>query len=531
MNKSTISIRNTAAFSTIFVDYVEGNSSLVPFYKYKPELAAFKQAIEDKSKENINRQLLVDVLEKQYSESGIQHSELSIQQLLNPTTFTVCTGHQLCMFTGPLYFIYKLITTINLSEQLKKSYPSYNFVPIYWMASEDHDFEEVNHVNVFGKKISWDKAVAVGDKKIPIGYVETKTLTTLIGELKTILGETDNAKELITLFEKAYLGNDNLAAATRFLVHELFGKHGLLIIDANDAGLKKQFSEIVKDDLLNHTNYQLVNSSVQQLADLNYKSQVNPRMYNCFYLKGGERKRIVEKGEVTDTNVEVEFTDSMLLEVDTNPEYFSPNVVLRPLYQQKILPNLAYVGGPGELAYWLEYKAMFEHHNINFPVLIPRNFAMLVDAKSAKQWSKLGFEQADYFRDSNTLIKEFVLKNSKADLSLEMEQQQLEDVYKKMTAKVEAVDPSLKASVLADQQKAINALKAIEGKLVKAEKQKNEVLNAQIKKIKLKLFPEEVLQERHDNFIPYYLIYGNGFIDLLKKEFSAFDKNLIVLSE
>lgn len=531
MNKSTISIRNTAAFSTMFVDYVEGNSSLIPFYKYKPELASFKQAIEDKSKEHINRQALVDVLEKQYSESGIQHSELNVQQLLNPTTFTVCTGHQLCLFTGPLYFIYKLISTINLAEQLKKSYPTYNFVPIYWMASEDHDFEEINHVNVFGKRITWDKADAVGDKQIPVGNVETKTLKSVINELKTILGETDNAKALIALFEKAYLGNNNLAAATRCLVHELFGKYDLLMLDANDARLKKQFSEIVKDDLINHTNYKLVNSTAQQLADLNYKSQVNPRMHNCFYLKGGERKRIVEKGEATDTNVEVEFTDAMFLEVDTNPDYFSPNVVLRPLYQQKILPNLAYVGGPGELAYWLEYKAMFDYHNINFPVLIPRNFAMLVDAKSVKHWSKMGFEQADYFRDSNMLIKEFVLKNSKADLSLEVEQQQLENLYTKMTAKVEAIDPSLKTNVLAEQQKAINALKAIEGKLVKAEKQKNEVLHTQLKKIKLKLFPDNVLQERHDSFIPYFLIYGNEFIDILKKEFSTFDYNLTILSE
>lgn len=530
MNKSTISISQTGAFSDIFVDYIKGKSDLKPFYKYIPEISSFKQAITDKSKELIDRKLLVEVIKLQYTSGNIEPGTLNIERIEESQTFTVCTGHQLCLFTGPLYFIYKIISTIRLAEELKKNYPDYNFVPVYWMASEDHDFEEINHINLFGKRIVWDRGSAVGNKYVAAGNVGTGSLAKVIDELKLILGDTTNAKQLTRLFEQAYLNNTNLADATRFLVNSLFGKYGLVIIDANDTRLKKQFADILKDDLVNQTNFKIVTSTILQLSASKYKSQVNPRELNCFYLKDGERKRIVGSGSV-DAATEIALTPEMLQEVDTNPERFSPNVVLRPLYQQKILPNLAYIGGPGEIAYWLEYKAMFEHHKINFPVLVPRNFVMFVDAKTTQQWNKLDFKQEDYFRDADSLIKEHVLKHSQAQLSLEAEQKQLEALYTKIAAQAEHIDPTLKAAVLAEQQKAINALKAIESKLLKAEKQKSEIVINQIKKIKEKLFPNGGLQERHDNFIPYYLIYGEGFIDLLHKELKPLSKEFIVLSE
>lgn len=532
MNKSTISISQTGAFSDIFVDYIEGNSGLRSFYKYTPDISSFKQAIADKSKELIDRKVLVDVLTKQYAAHGLEPATLNIEQLEELRTFTVCTGHQLCLFTGPLYFIYKIISTINLAEELKKNYPDYNFVPVYWMATEDHDFEEINHVNLFGKKVVWDRESAVGDKSVAAGSIGTKSLSKVIEELKLIVGDTANAKQLITLFEQAYLNNNNLGDATRYLVHRLFGKYGLIIVDANDARLKRQFVEMIKDDLVNQTNYKIVNSTIRLLSDSKYRSQVNPRELNFFYLKDGERKRIISAGSVSvDSNTEIALTPGMLKEIDTNPERFSPNVVLRPLYQQKILPNLAYVGGPGEIAYWLEYKAMFEHHKINFPVLVPRNFVMFVDTKTTQQWSKLGFKQEDYFKNADNLIKEYILKHSQAQLSLEAEQKQLEIIYTKIATQAEQIDTTLKAAVLAEQQRAVNALKSIEAKLLKAEKQKSEIVVSQIKKIKDKLFPGGVLQERHDNFIPYYLIYGEGFIDLLKKELTPLTTELIVLSE
>lgn len=537
LKKSKIPLVETGQFSKLFLDYIKGDSVLRKHYAYEPKIECFQQVIEDKAKENTNRPLLVTVLREQYS--TIEAWELqknNIDLLLNKNTFTVCTGHQLCLFTGPLYFIYKIISTINLSETLKKNYPEYNFVPVYWMASEDHDFAEVQSINLFGKKISWNM-----DAKGAVGNLKTDSLNLVIDELKQILGESENSKELIQLFTDAYLKKSNLSDATRYMVHQLFADHGLVILDGNDSRLKNEFSEIIKDDIINNTNYKLVNETISELESAGFKAQVNPREINCFYMIDNLRERIehihntdLEEGRRDVFNVintSITFTkEELLKELTGHPERFSPNVVLRPVYQQKILPNLAYIGGPGELAYWLEYKRMFDHHNINFPVLIPRNFALLTDGKTNQQIQKLGFTINDLFKDVDVLIKEFVNKNANSELSLKEQEEKISIVFAEVSQKAMAVDITLKGSVEAELQKALNALKNLESKLVRSEKQKQETNINQIKKVKEKFFPEGALQERYENMTPYYLRSGKKLIADLKEQFDPLDYELSILT-
>ena len=528
LKKSKIPLSETGQFSKLILDYINKDEKLKPFYCYEPTLDAFGQAIIDKNKEQVDRKLLVKVLKNQYERLAI-HPRVTLNLLLEENTYTVCTGHQLCLFTGPLYFLYKIISTINLAESLKEQYPKNNFLPVYWMASEDHDFEEISSINIFGKKINWNNA----EDKGAVGKLSTKSLLPLIEELKNILGESEHANELIKLFTSAYWAHTNLADATRYLVHRLFSDYDLIIIDADDAELKASFSKIIKDDIFNNTNYKLVNNTIADLQKIGVKSQVTPREINCFYMVDTIRERI-ELGEIsknyTILNTSIEFTkDELNAELKKHPERFSPNVVLRPLYQQKILPNLAYIGGPGELAYWLEYKAMFDHHAISFPVLIPRNFALLTDEKLKQQLQKLGFTMKDVFKDTDELIKEMINKNAAAELSLKAEEQQLFEVYARIAAKVAAVDATLKGSVEAESQKAMNVLKHLESKLLRYEKQRQEININQLKKIKEKLFPENSLQERYDNFIPYYLKSGNRFIPALKEAFKVLDFELLLL--
>lgn len=368
-------LEQTGHFSKLFLDYINQDKNLSSFYTYPPIIDSFSRAINDISGQGYDRKLLAEVITEQYRKNNCLVPDASCRSILNENTFTVCTGHQLCLFTGPLYFIYKVISTINLAGALKKKYPAYNFVPLFWMLGEDHDFDEVNHINIFGKKIEWKKKQGGA-----VGRYSTKGIDSVISELKDVLGENRNTNELIGLFTDAYVKHSGYASATRYLVNELFGKYGLLILDADDRRLKNEFREIIRDDIFNNTNYKAVNETISELKSSGYEAQVMPKEVNFFILSKNFRARIAKQ------QVEKE-TETWKMKLQTEIERFSPNVVTRPLYQQKILPNVAYVGGPAEIAYWLEYKKMFEAHKIFFPVLIPRNFVHL----------KTGTESEDIF--------------------------------------------------------------------------------------------------------------------------------------
>jgi bacillithiol synthase len=531
VKKSTLTYAQTAYFSKLILDYLEGNSSLRSFYTHAPKLKAFKMAMDVKREQNINRELLVEVIEEQYKQAKCNFPASSTQLLLKQDTFTVTTGHQLCLFSGPLYFIYKIISTINLAEQLSQAYPESNFVPVFWMASEDHDFAEVNHIHLFGKKIEWNPTEPnIG--AMPVGKIATASVAQVLSELAPILGNSEHAQQLMKLFENAYSGSKNLSEATRILAHELFGKYGLVILDADDKRLKAAFSSILLNDIQEQTNFKLVNESIAKLEELGYKSQVNPREINSFYIDGATRERIlVEDGKYRINNSNKVFTlAEITVELQSYPERFSPNVVLRPLYQEYILPNLAYIGGGGELAYWLEYKAMFDFHNIQFPILILRNSLLWIESNLLEKWNKFNFSEAEFFSDVDVLVKEYIAKNRSVEFNLAEEQEKIKLAFSSISEKVQKIDSTLKASAEGELQKALSGILSIENKVLKAEKQKQETTLNQIKKSKEKLFPQGELQERYENLSAFYSKYGIEFIEALKANLDPLDFHFTLLT-
>ena len=526
MQASCIDYKHTGYFSKTVTDYLANANNHSSFYKYQPTLNSFRQIIVDKSKENIDRKTLVKVLKKQYKTLRQGPWTSAIESLQDENTFTVTTGHQLCLFTGPLYFLYKIITTINLAETIEKTNPGYKVVPIYWMATEDHDFAEINHINLFGKKIEWKE-----ETKGATGRLNTAALQQVTEELKPILGESDHAKELADLFANAYLKHNTLADATRYLVNELFGKYGLVILDADDPALKKQFAPIIKKDIIEQHSNRLITETNAELEKVGVNVQVNPREINFFYLEDNLRERIsFEDGKYQVLNTDLSFSKEELeIEIENHPEKFSPNVVIRPLYEEVLLPNLAYVGGGAEVNYWMELKSVFDHYKVNFPALILRNSAMVVDEVSHKRLEQLNLNAKDLFTETNKLIDCFVKQQSSNELNLDIEIAKFEKVFEQIELKTQSIDPTLIGSVEAEKTKFFNSLKGLEHKLSKAEKKKFEQQTSQITKLKEKLFPNGSLQERHDNFIPFYLKHGEGFISMLKEHFDPLDFKFMIL--
>lgn len=510
--------------------YATGDDQLTPFYKYDLKQDVFHDIIQDKAQNNIPRSTLADVLQQQYRNFPNKELALeSIELLCDSSTYTVCTAHQPCLFLGPLYVVYKAITTINLAEAAQGIVgPHKKIIPIFVLGSEDHDIEEVNHVHLFGKTVTWNPGI-----KGPVGRISTETMKDVLKEMDSILGPTEYARQLSALFTKVYTEYPTFASATQALLHELFGSLGLLVIDMDQPELKRCFLPIMEQELKEQKAFELVSNTAGQLQDLGYKVQAAPREINLFYFTGEGRERIVKEGSLFKVlHTDLVFSESEIIaHLHQYPERFSPNVVLRPLYQETILPNLAYVGGGGELAYWLERKSLFEHYGLNYPLLVRRNSVLWIDRDASKKLERFGFTVEQFFSDTESLLKLYVEENASADVDLGPEVRQVERLVTKLAEKAAAIDPTLEKAALADGVKMKDMVAHWQSKLLRAEKQKHEISLNQIRTLKEKLFPSNGLQERHDCFIPSYLRYSDRFFGMLKDRLLPLEHGFIVLED
>ena len=530
MPTDCIPFRETNYFSDFICNYLDEKPELKPLYNRFPTLENFKAQIDEKSKSfnHKNRTILVDVLKQQYSNFDTSDLTLNhIESLNSNHTFTITTGHQLNLFTGPLYFLYKIISVINLAKELKNKYPDYNFVPIYWMASEDHDFEEINYFNFKGKKIQWNS-----NQTGAVGHFNTEGLDAVFNVISAEFGAGKNADQLKKWFKDAYVNHDNLADATRYLANQLFGDHGLVILDADDRELKRLFIPQMKTEMLAQTAFKHVSETNKKLEDLDLKIQVNPREINLFYIKDGLRERILESaGEYSVLDTKIKWNESELLKhLDEFPERFSPNVIMRPLYQEVILPNLCYTGGGGEMIYWLQLKSNFEAQNVTFPILLLRNSALVKSEKQASKLESLNISDRDLFLKRNSFINKKVRQISNIDIDFSEQIKQLEQQFSALHQLAEQTDKSFLGAVKSQEVKQIKGLKHLEKRLLLAQKRKLADQISRCTTLQEQLFPGQSLQERNTNFAELYLEYGDELIPKLMKALEPLKGKFLVLT-
>jgi bacillithiol synthase len=518
MKISKTDYKATGAFSGLVTDYLAQHPQLASFYHRYPTLAAFGEQIREKQLDPEHRQVLVGELERQYGTLAALQPEVkrNLGLLARPATFTVTTGHQLNIFTGPLYFVYKIVSTINLARQLKAAYPDYDFVPVYWMATEDHDFAEVNHFTLFGKPHAWETT-----QKGAVGRFSTETMADLLAQLP----------EIEEMYKEAYRRQGNLADATRDLTHTLFGKYGLVSVDGDSPALKALFKPVIRRELLEQPSHALVEATSEALAQ-HYKPQVMSREINLFYLDQGLRERIVQEGEafkVLHTNLVFSRQQIEAL-VESSPEKFSPNVVLRPVYQEAVLPNLAYIGGGAEVAYWFQLKAVFGAYGVPYPLVLLRDSAMYINRPSASRMQKLHLSPLDMFQELAVLKRQIAARFEPEGLNLVQEQQAIEAVFARISELAARIDPTLTKTVAAEAHKTHNALLGLEKKLVKANDTKYEIYFNQLTHLKEKLFPNGTLQERVENLFTYQS-NNPDFIPQLIAAFNPLEGKFTILIE
>jgi len=519
----------TGKFTKIILDYVAGANDVKDFYNHEVNINGVKVSIGERKKFHTNRQLLVEQLQLQYKNINSDHAVANnIKALADANTFTICTAHQPNIFTGHLYFIYKILHAIKLADDLKKQLPEYNFVPVYFMGSEDADLDELNHVIIDGKKYLWHtkQAGAVGRMKVD------ESLLKLIAEIEGRLSVEKYGKEIIDLLKQCFQKNTTIEQATFLLVHQLFKNYGLIVFLPDNAALKKEMSIVFEEDIFENTPSKIVNVTSEKLS-AKYKVQAHPREINLFYLKDNIRNRLVQTKEqfvVNDT--EIVFTkDELKDELKNHPERFSPNVILRGLYQEVVLPNIAFIGGGGEIAYWLELKDLFQNYEVPFPILIVRNSFLIIEKKYNELIEKLHLHAVDLFKGEEALINEIVNNQTKHRLKLDEEKFQIQQAYYSMKELVKKIDVTLAQHAEALETKTNKRLDVMEKKMLRAEKRKFTDTKNQLSKIIASLFPNNGLQERTENFMLLYAKWGNAFFKILYDNSLTLEQKFCVIEE
>lgn len=527
METSTISLKESNYFSSLMLDYINQKDELKPFYNRFPKLESYIEQSYEKLKSYKSREILVQQLNMQLSGLHLSAKQVeNLKVLSQENTVTITTGHQLNLFTGPIFFFYKILQIIKQCEELNHSQSEIKFVPIFWMATEDHDFEEINHFKFQDRVFHWDK-----QNGGPVGELSTDGLQDVFKSYLSLFPNGKKKDQLKSLIEKSYCNAENLADATRKLVHELFSDYGLLFIDGNDTELKKLMIPNFEKELIQQKSFEKVLQSSEKLKKLNYSIQVNPREINLFYIAHPlSRERIVfENDRYSVLNTSLTFTkEEIIQELHQFPEKFSPNVILRPLYQETILPNVAYIGGGGELAYWLELKEMFEDFDTTFPLLVLRNSLLIRTKKQLKKQLALNLNDKDLFTKSRNFVKEKVEQESELIQQLPHLKNDLIELFKKMEEIAQKTDQSFGNMVQAQKSKQLNGFEKLEKRLIKAEIKTQKDYLDRIENLLFELTQDKSLQERVRHFSDFDYVDVKEFIASIYKSIQPFEFNFII---
>lgn len=495
-------------FSHTDLSYISHDQKLKEFYAYEPSKDSIKDVVQGRKSFPVDRKLLLDVIKRQYAELDLK-VPVADTMILDENTFTITTSHQPTLFTGPLFHIYKIASVIHLAKELNETSKGHHFIPVFIMSGEDHDWQEVNHFNVFGRRYEWERSASG-----PCGRLSTSGLDILISTIDELFKNSPFGKDVHELLSNCLSKAVNYGHFHRLLVASLFAEFDLIVLNLDDLKLKEAFIPLMEREIREHFSHQYVTDTQAKLTHKGFKIQAFCREVNLFYMTDETRERLdpVEGGVIRIGSGIKYNQEEILHELYSHPDRFSPNVIMRPLYQEFILPNIAYVGGGGEIAYWLERKTQFNAAGVHYPMLIRRNSLLIIDKSTSNQLKKLGLESKEMFHSLDALNRSYLNKHSKSELNYDKEKQKISEAYRDLADKAEKLDPTLSKAILAEESKQIKLFEHLGSRLLRTEKHLHDTQLKKIQRIKEKLFPAGGLQERHENFLSFYANEGPQWI-------------------
>ncbi len=526
----------------LFLDYLYEFENVKKFYKHDfrnrdEYLTTFKTISET------NREFRNDVpkiITGQYKGFSLsEKTKNNIDLLKEKNTLAVVTGQQLGILGGPLYTFYKIITAIKLAEHLKERYDAYNFVPVFWLEGDDHDFEEVRSLNVINElnevtKISYDDEIVDEEIRQSVGYLQIKeSISAFLDNLDKNLRDTEFKPDLLKKLKESYSVGKTFKQSFRELIFWLFDKYGLIIFDPQDIIIKNLLKPVFKKEINNFRQHTEKLVQVSATIEEIYHAQVKVRPVNLFY-RNEDGRFLIEpvENEFRLRRKRKKFTQEEIIdEIDNKPENFSANVLLRPICQDYILPTAFYVGGPSEISYFAQLSSLYDFYDLTSPIIYPRISATIYEKNLEKIFEKYNLSFEDVFVNSDELktrVINSLSKNSIDDIFAESNNQ-IEVVIDRLKEKLFEFDKTIADATGKYRQKILGYLDELKSKAIDAQKKKHEITLRQIDKLSNSLFPNNNLQERELNFVYFYNKYGEGFMNKLFDELKInnFDHQVI----
>jgi len=489
------------------------------------DAAAYERQTERTLARRIPREELAAILKEQNQSYGCGPRTLGhIEAMEREQACAVVTGQQVGLFSGPLYTIYKALTAIKLAERLSRNGPG-KCVPVFWLASDDHDLAEIDHIVLLDKDNRLGKVrcgMPSGELKIPASaLVLPPEIEDCLRRLAEVTQESEFKADIIAALSEAYRPGRGWAEAFARWMTRLFQSHGLIFIDASHPRLKELgegvfYREINEESAATPPAL----AASRRLRDAGYEGQVHLHegILNIFYAER-ERRSVQWDGhafEIKDPR-ETRSKEDLLALAKEKPFLFSPNVLFRPIYQDSLLPTVVYIGGPGEIAYFAQMKGVYEKFGLPMPVIYPRKSLTVVERKIERILAKYHLDIPDLWGGADGIIRSLGESGVPESLGegLSLAASHLEQDFEPLIRDIAAFEPTLKESALLARGKMVHQLQFLEKKIVQAAKKRNDIAVGQIRKAGDHLYPNGHLQERVFNIVPYLIKYGLAFVDKL----------------
>jgi bacillithiol biosynthesis cysteine-adding enzyme BshC len=518
----------------LFTDYADGISDARNYFMgHFRDLLAFETHLGGLERRSCKREELYDILVRQnklFRSGAAAFSNLELFRREN--TFPVVTGQQVGLFGGPMYSLYKALTTVQLARWLREQFPAYNFIPVFWLETEDHDFLEINNAgqitaeNDFARITYAEPEEDAPRSLSPVHLLKLEAgITDSLKELREILPPTDFSEELFRMLGGAYAEGEGLATAFARLLNNLYPDSGLVFLDPSDSALKQLAAPVILQELETFptTGEEVIKRSAE--LEERYHAQIKPRAVNLFFIHKNNRYSI----EPNDygfflKGTRQRFTRDELLEIaNSEPERFSPNVLLRPIMQDFLLPTAAYVAGPSEVSYFAQLQPAYDHFQLTMPLIVPRASITVVERKVEKVFKKFHLPYHSMFLDDEEAYRQVSARDGQqASFPFESFRGRVEELLGEMEFAAAEEDANLSGPASSTAGNIRKALSAFEDKLFQHRRQKDEVLMRQIEKMHVYLAPEGKPQERQLNIATFFNRYGRDFLPLIEEACQPF---------